>query len=357
MPYLYGKTYTKEELLKKTGSLSQICGVRIAELAGGRGAGVQLAEFWTGGGLAFDVNLSRGMGIGAFYYKGVPFGWSSGTGDVAPWYYEPRAGGMDRSYAGGLMHNGGLRQVGAPCEDAGEELGLHGRISNLPADCVYTDGCWEEGAYTVFVQGKVSEASALGEHLILKRRISARLGSRELRIDDRIENAGPRAEPLMFLYHTNFGFPLIDRGTRLIIPSEAVTDAASGAPVPESKYGIFEEAHEGAGAAIYFHNVAASEGWSEYAILNDALGLGMRVSYERKNLPELIQWNCFERGRNVVEVGPANCKCFGRKEEREAGTLQFIEAWEEKEYHIALRVLEGAEEFADAERALRGGAG
>ena len=218
MANLFGREYLKAELIQKVGDISQICGVKILEMKDGRSSGVQIARFWTGSGLEFDVNISRGMGMGAFRYKGIPFAWISATGDVAPWYYEPRGGGLDRSYAGGLMHNSGLRQVGAPCEDEGEELGLHGRISNIPADQVCAEGHWDGDEYNISVSGKVREVSALGENLILSRKIFTKLGSSEVCIEDTIENAGPASSPHMILYHTNFGFPLIDKGSRLVIP-------------------------------------------------------------------------------------------------------------------------------------------
>lgn len=348
MTKLFGKDYTKSELLKKVGDISQLCGVKMIELKDGRSSGVQIGRFWTGSGLEFDVNISRGMGIGAFRYNGIPFAWMSATGDVAPYYYEPRGGGLDRSYAGGLMHNSGLRQVGAPCEDEGEELGLHGRISNLPAECVHADGCWEGEDYFLFISGKVREVSALGENLILTRKVTAKLGSSEISIEDTVENAGPTSSPHMILYHTNFGFPLIDKGTRLVIPSKTVTNASDGSIVPEAVYSVFKEASFDAGSQIYFHDTISIDGWSGYVIANDNLGFGLQVTYEKKNLPNLIHWIDLETGRNVVEVGPSNCKCFGRKREREEGTLQYLEPGEVRDYKMKFRVLSGLEEIEKA---------
>lgn len=353
MAKLFGREYTKSKLLRSVGDISQLCGVKILEMKEGRSRGVQVAHFWTGSGLEFDVNLSRGLGLGAFRYKGVPFAWISATGDVAPWYYEPRGGGLDRSYAGGLMHNGGLRQVGAPCEDEGEELGLHGRISNIPAEQVQTDGYWDGEEYYLTISGKVREVSALGEHLILKRKLISKLGSSEIAIEDWVENAGPVPSPLMILYHTNFGFPLIDKDTRLVIPSISVENAADGKTVSEESYGTCREPAADAGSQIYFHNTVSQDGRSGYLVANDALGLGMQVVYEKKNLPQLIHWRDFETGRNVVEIGPSNCKCFGRKSEREAGTLQWLKPGEEKEYRLQFKVLDGAGEIRDAEKAIR----
>ena len=352
MAIIFGTNYSRAELLSKVGDISQICGLSVRELIEGRARGVQVVDIWTGSGLEFSVNLSRGMGIGACRYQGIPFGWSSATGDVAPWYYESKGGGFDRSYTGGLLHLSGLRQVGAPCNDEGEELGLHGRICNIPADNVYADGCWKGDEYSIFVQGKLHEVSALGENLVMTRKISARLGHSEIEIKDKVLNAGQKTTPHMILYHTNFGFPLIDEGSRLIIPVNEVLDAFSGKVVGEDVYGKYGAARKNSGQQIFFHNTIEKRSWSSYIVANTKLGIGLRVDYLKKNLPELINWVNLEAGHNVVEVGPSNCKCFGREAERKAGTLQFLEPGEIREYAIKFTILDGVRALVNAEKTL-----
>jgi hypothetical protein len=350
MAKLFGKTYSKKDLLRQVGDISQICGAQMIELVEGRSRGVRIVRCWTGSGLEFDIVTDRGMGIGAFRYKGIPLAWMSSTGEVAPAYYEPEAGGMDRSYAGGLMHNSGLRNVGAPCEDAGELLGLHGRISNLPAENVSVDGYWDKDEYYLRVTGTVRETTALGENLILRRTISTGIGSREITIEDAVENAGPKSTPFMILYHTNFGFPLIQGGTRLVIPTKRVTDPNTGEVLDSDSYKIFNEASDAETARIYIHELREFDGYSGYVISNEKIGLGIRVSYLKENLNRLVQWVNQEAGRNVVEVGPSNCSCLGRAAEREAGTLQSLEPGELRRFHMMFKVLDGEEHIRSAEQ-------
>ena len=165
----------------------------------------------------------------------------------------PPAGGWTGVIQGGLMHTAGLRQAGAPCNDEGEELGLHGRICNIPAENVYADGVWEEDEYRVFVRGTLRETSALGENLVMTRRVSAALGGKSVMIEDEVRNAGRTTSPLMILYHTNFGFPLIDEGSRLIIPVKEVLDAFSLNPVDKQAYAVYREPSDTAEQHIYFH--------------------------------------------------------------------------------------------------------
>lgn len=351
MAKLFGREYTKAELLRLVGDVSQICGVKIIELQEGRSQGVKLARFWTGSGLEFDVNLSRGMGIGAFRYKGMPLAWMSSTGDVAPEYYDRVGGNMDRSYAGGLMHNSGLRNVGSPNEDDGEELGLHGRIANLPAENICADDYWDGDDYYVFVSGRVRETTALGENMILRRKVTVKMGSKEIFLEDTVENAAPVTSPHMILYHTNYGFPLIEEGTRLVIPSKRVVYCGTDDEVKnKNEYAVYTDVSDDADTPIYFHDTAEKDGWSGYAIANDKLGLGIRVDYLKKNLNNLVNWVDLQTGRNVVEVGPSNCTCLGRAADREAGRLQFMEPGEVREYKMKFGVLDGDDEIAAAEK-------
>ena len=354
MAELFGKKAAKEWILKNVGDISQICGVRLTELKEGRSKGVQTAQFWTGSGLEFEVLVSRGMGIGAFRYKGIPLAWMSPTGAVAPEYYEPEGGAMDRSYVGGLFHNGGLRSVGFPSEDAGESLGLHGKIANLPADNVCTDGYWDGDDYYVFVSGRVREVSALGENMVLRRTIRAKMGSNEIVIEDTVENASPVPSPHMILYHTNYGFPLIQEGTKMTIPASRTIDPVSGEEIPGGPVSVCAGVSPDAEQVLHVHDMKEKDGWSGYVIANKKLGLGVRVKYEKKNLNRLIQWMDEQDGRNVVEVGPSNCSCMGRAAERAAGTLVILQPYETRDYRVSFKVLDGAEQIEKEERYYSG---
>ena len=51
----------------------------------------------------------------------------------------------------------GLTYAGAPCEDQGEPLGLHGRASYTAATQVETGAQWVGDRYGVWVAGKIRE--------------------------------------------------------------------------------------------------------------------------------------------------------------------------------------------------------
>ncbi|MCK4417277.1 MAG: DUF4432 family protein, partial [Candidatus Latescibacteria bacterium] len=77
MSKLYGKAFTKRELLRYIGDISQVGGVKRYWLGEGRAAGIEAVEFRTGSGLNFTVLPGRGMDISFAEYRGTPLCWRS----------------------------------------------------------------------------------------------------------------------------------------------------------------------------------------------------------------------------------------------------------------------------------------
>src|SRR5262249_49760068 len=158
MARLYGREWTRDELLQRVGDIQQIAGVRIVTLADGSERGVRAAEFRTGTGFQFTVLIDRGLDIAAAEYCGRPLAWRSLTSDAHPMYYEPEGLGWLRTFYGGLLVTCGLTFVGAPEVDRGQPQGLHGRVSHIPATNVWADGTWEGDNYRFWLRGKLREA-------------------------------------------------------------------------------------------------------------------------------------------------------------------------------------------------------
>ena len=160
--------------------------------------------------------LDRGMDIAHAEFRGLPVSWDSKNGAAGPGYFERPGQGWLRTFGGGLLTTCGLTQVGPPNIDAGEELGLHGRISHLPAERYELEEGWEGDDYVLRVRGRVRESVIYGENLLLKREIACRMGGTTITVNDVIENQGYRETPFMLLYHLNFGFPVVSEHTRLV---------------------------------------------------------------------------------------------------------------------------------------------
>ncbi|NIM04338.1 MAG: DUF4432 family protein, partial [Armatimonadetes bacterium] len=177
MANLYGKPVKRKELDARVSRMGQVAGVRLATLEEGTSQGVKVADVHTGSGLNFTVALSRAMDIYAADYCGRALAWLSPVGLAAPAFYEPEGLGWLRTFGGGLLTTCGLTYLGAPDVDEGEALGLHGRISNLPASRVCVSEEWAGEDYEMSIAGEVTEAVPVaGEFMRLRRKITARMG-------------------------------------------------------------------------------------------------------------------------------------------------------------------------------------
>ena len=117
MTRLYGRDYTRSELLRRVGRLDQVAGVRLVTLEDGAARGVRVLEFRTGGGLSFDVLVDRAFDVGRCDLDGASLCWQSNPGVVGPWYYEPEGWGWFRSWGGGMVVTCGLDHTLGPGED------------------------------------------------------------------------------------------------------------------------------------------------------------------------------------------------------------------------------------------------
>src|SRR6476620_11836148 len=75
MAELFGQRWSRGELERRIGHLSQLGGVRLLASDNGPSRGVRLIEFRTGTGFMFEVALDRGMDVGRAEYRGASLAW------------------------------------------------------------------------------------------------------------------------------------------------------------------------------------------------------------------------------------------------------------------------------------------
>ncbi|OPX33129.1 MAG: hypothetical protein B1H40_00780 [Candidatus Latescibacteria bacterium 4484_181] len=358
MPKLYGESFTKRDLLRHIGDISQAGGVKRYWLAEGKAAGTEAVDFRTGGGLNFTVLPGRGMDISFAEYRGIPLCWRSCTGDVSPAFFEPQGLGWLRGFFGGLLTTCGLSYLGEPCIDQGEPLGLHGRISNIPAQNVLADGHWEGESYTMWIRGKIRETAALGENICLTRKISAKLGENKLKLEDTVENLGFEKTPHMILYHINGGFPVVAEGSELICPVASFQPRDEQAKIEMERYNRFLPPAPGFKERVYYLDLNADpQGYTYAALVNrgfgNGKGIGFYIKYKKQQLPVLVEWKMNGEGCYVVGIEPANCRVEGRAKARESGELEFLEPSERRRYEIEIGVLASNQQISQFEEIVK----
>lgn len=374
MARLFGRHWSREELLQRMGDLSQVAGVQEFTLRGGRAEGVRAVEVRTGTGFRFWVLPDRGLDIAGAEYGGVPLAWMSPVGIVHPAYFEPEGFGWLRSFFGGLLVTCGLTYLGEPASEAPSWcpftgapsndtrrvfLGLHGRVANTPASHVWADGDWEGDEYVLWVQGRIREAIVFGETVELRRRISTRLGENRLWLHDRVENLSFEPVPHMILYHINGGFPAVDAGSEVVCTSVEVAPLDAAAEAGLEEWYRFVEPTPAFPSQVFYHRMATdAEGYAYAALINKSFnggqGFGFYVKYRQKELPFFVQWKRNERGTYVCGLEPANCHVEGRPAEAEKyGTLQWLQGGESREYFLEIGVLTNQGEIARFEEQVR----
>lgn len=349
---LFGGSIGKEDLLRRVGDIGQVAAVTPATLTDGPAAGVDAVTFRTGSGFSFVALPGRGLDISWADYRGLPLCWRSPTGEVAPAFYEPAGKGWLRSFYGGLLVTCGLSAAGQPSTDEEEDFGLHGRVANLPASRAYADAAWDDEGYRLWAQGKVREASALGNTLERSRRIETRLGESRLVLTDVVENLGHEPAPHMYRYHINAGFPILSAASRLLASVGSVHPRDDASASGLDRWDRFSEPEAGYEEQVFYLDLAPDEdGMVTVALVNPDSGhgrsFGIYIRYLYEPMQRFVLWKMLGVGDYVVGLEPSNCYDEGRAAERARGTLLELAPGERREYRLEIGVLDGEDALED----------
>jgi Domain of unknown function (DUF4432) len=348
MPFLFGREWSPDELQQRAGDLSPLAGIQRITLAEGRAEGMRVAEVWTGGGLRFRILLDRALDVHAAEHAGRPLAWIH-PALAGPEQYDPEGHGWLSTFGGGLVTTCGLTHYGQPEEG----YGLHGRISHTRAAAVRVTQEWRGEDYLLEIAGEAREATALGESLLLSRRITTRLGATSLTIADTVRNEGSRPAPHMLLYHCNLGFPVVSPDSELVGDTGAVRPRDEIAAGGLDGHRRFEPPRPDAPGQVFFHDPPPRpDGRVRVAIVNRALGFGAFLSYRAAELPCLTQWRRLATGGYVCALEPGtNWEAPRRRLEAE-GRLRRLAPGEEVAYEIEIGALPSAEAVEAFERHL-----
>ena len=359
MPSLFGQWYTREQLLRRVGHISQVGGVQLLAAEDGPARGVRQLEFRTGTGLVFKVGLERGLDVGYCEYRGHSLAWIPPTKLPGPWYFQqPEGFGWLRTALGGFNNTCGLLHIGNP-ETADvahynfparpvDTYGVHDRAALLPGQLLSYCERWEGDDCLLEAAGEVVQAQAYGENLRLTRRYTGRLGESRFAMHDVVENAGYLRTSHMYLYHLNIGFPFVEAGAELVAPFAAQPPRVLFGNVSQpDEYRSFIAPTRNWVQQTFQHSLQAEpDGRVPVAIINPALnggaGLGLYVIYNRAQFPNYIEWRMMGEGQYAVGIEPCTSG-FGRTEVEAAGQMIWLEPGDRREYDLEVGILDGAE--------------
>ncbi len=324
-----------EELNGRVGNCYQVAGTRHYALMSGFAKGTYAIDVKTGSGLEYTVLPDRGMDISLASYKGTNLVYMGPNGEANPAFFDRADANWLYSFHAGLLTGCGPLNIGPPCEDEGAKLGLHGSLSNTPAEkvCDLTDV--EKGE--LCVSGEMKTAILCGSQLKVKRTIKSAVGGNTVEIEDRIKNEGGKKIPLVMLYHINFGYPMLDDCVRIEVNGssmESYTDFAAGFMDTAQSFLPPDAANDEKNYLHKFEGV--SEGKAR--ITNPKLGMYAEVSFDTADLPYLTQWKMEGYKDYVLGLEPCNSPCVSRTKLREDGLIRYLEPGGEKVHRVKITV-------------------
>lgn len=325
---------------------SQFGGIETSVLDNGPGRGTRIAWVNTGTGLRYKVVIDRAMDIADALYNQHSLAWLSHGGVTAPQPLANRGAGWLRTFGGGLLTTCGLTHVGGPETDEYGARGLHGRISNTPAELIsIVQPDPAAGQLDMSITGRMLQTQVFGPTLELKRTISGTLGQASITLRDEVINRGNTEAPHMLLYHVNFGWPLVDEGAR--IDSAGEWQSRGG----EQDDRIFradndfrtcpapQEAHRGGGESAAFIQPATDEqGWATGSIHNDTLELSVELRFRPEQLPWLTNWQHWAPGEYVTALEPGTHPPIGQARARADDTLIMLDPGESRAYDLTIKI-------------------
>lgn len=333
--------YPKTEIEKRTGCLAQLCNARKLSFSDGLSKGLEIVDVHSGSGLDFQILTDRGMGIGRASYKGIPICWISPLEEVSPTFYNPQGDSWLETFGGGMVTSCGLTNVGGASVVDGLNVGLHGRLSHIPAKDVSIEREWKDNSYQIKISGYMTDASVMGHNFELKRTYIVKMGSNEIYFHDEIKNCSDRREPLFVLYHLNFGYPFISENTKIVINDRIAEPKVKDNSYYEQRnsWQKFSKPQKDISELVYYHSLERKNKNSMILIENQYsdMKLSAEVSFPLQSLNHLVEWKMLGEKNYLLGIEPGNTFASGRTYSFENKDVEYLEPEEIKKIDMHLK--------------------
>lgn len=342
-----GNILKQKDWQDKISNPAQVGGIETSIIDNGPGRNTRIAWINTGTGLRYKVVIDRSLDIVDAFYNQYSLAWLSHGGITPP--EASASSGIDwlKTFSGGLITTCGLTHIGGPEEDEFGTRGLHDQISNIPSEIssiVQPDPL--RGKLEMSITGTMKQTQVFGNRLELRRTISSTLGQSFIRIEDEVINAGNQPSPHMYLYHINFGWPLVDAGTHLLWKGSCQSRGGEMDDQIFSAGNDFKtckaplDTHKGYGEACGFIDAQTdADGMVHCGVHNTVLGFAMAIRYKKEQLPWLSNWQHWGKREYVTALEPGTHPPIGQAAARKQQSLIFLEPGESKSYQLEIELL------------------
>lgn len=318
----------------------QIGGIETSVLDNGPARGSRIVWFQTGA-LRLKILPDHGMDIADAFYREHSLTWHSHNGLTKAQSSTGRNQQWLEQFSGGLLNTCGLSNIGYHEAPNHEQQPLNGSIHFQSAEILeIKQPDLANGNLEMSLTGQIKESLPFGHRLELTRTYLANLGESTFQIIDSIFNPGHKPVPFMMLYHFNFGWPFIDAGIELkwngkvtsrgIYPDDDIflSDAHRYCQIKTTTSDPHGE------ACGYIEPIPDLEGICRVSIINKHINSSLTLSFYKKELPWLINWQRWVKGEYVVGLEPSTHKPLGQHSARNDGTLLYIQPGEIKKHRL-----------------------
>jgi len=334
------KDYNPVTIQPYIGNMKQLAGIKTSILDNGRGKDMRIADFHNSSGLSFTVLPDRAMDIGLATYKDTPISFLTPTGYSRPDFYDPRDLGWLRNWGGGLLTTCGLNNVGGPKDNDPLEgpNGLHGRISNTPAEIIQTFCSWNNDRYEMIMKGIIRDNCLFGRNIELHREIKTYLGESTIEITDEVINLSHKKENVQILYHMNIGYPFLSEHCELHTKNHKIVPRDKDAEMGIKKWNNFQKPVDSFKEQVFFHDIPADNNRASIILKNTQKNLSLQIDYSKDTLPNFWQWKMMEKGTYVLGLEPTNIgmENFGIDPE----PFTTLKGYGHKKFSIKLQIIE-----------------
>ena len=329
---IYGQEYTREDLLRRN-NLQALYGARRVTVAEGRGKGQGLVEIKTTDGLRATILEDKCLDILDLEYRGINLGFLSKNGLVNE--NLPETASFHQYWFGGFLSTCGIRNSGPPCTIDGEFFPFHGRIGVTAAEQISIS----IDDKLIAVEGTIRESALFGHCLEMRRRIEIPSDGASITIRDVISNLTPVPQPILMLYHINFGFPFLSEHLVAKFPEGEVRGRCKEAQAVVNSHNIFTEPKDGVPEHVFYHLPHAE--YPRVLLSNNKLSLHATIDYKRCQFPILAEWRCMKPGDYALGIEPTTGYIVGRAESLANGYDTSVQAFSSLEFGCKISIFRG----------------
>lgn len=329
---------------------------------GGLAEGVVAVEL-NNGKLQIDVLPTRGMGL----WRVIPLddrelpslGWRSPVrGPVHPAFVnlaEPSGLGWLDGFDE-LLARCGLESNGAP--DFDEETKqlkypLHGRIANRPAHEVTLTIDTDKQEMTLV--GVVEETRFHFTKLRLTSTLTTKFGASSFTIRDEVQNFSDVPATMQLLYHVNFGLPILDGGSLVVVPAKQVAPRNDHAAAGIKNWDSYPAPEPGFAEMVYFLDLnSAGDGQTRALLKNAHSTRGVSLLWNKLQLPHFTIWKdtAGESDGYVTGLEPGTNFPNPRSFEATKNRVVRVPPGETKTFDLELQIHGSPDEVTAAESAV-----